>query len=202
MLSAVEWKNHKLVQLQDFNGYLEPTSLLFGNGVRETRTYGNQEPQSSPANISCQSVPASYLCVDVPLWSGDRQEFKLLYQYDPAGNVSRIEDSVTSGTIFSYDSLDRITAETPAVSSGIPNVNYSYDQIGRRVSVSGEGAYKYPENATAAFSAPSEVGRTGISYDEGGRHQTYGKERYEFDAFGRLVGVRVPRITRPVSVQL
>jgi RHS repeat-associated protein len=192
MLSAVEWENHKLVQLRDFNGYLEPTSLLFGNGVQETRTYGSSDPQSPPANTSCQSVPASYLCAISAIGAGDHDEFKLLYQYDPTGNVSRIEDSVVGGTSFSYDSVDRITAETPAVSSGNPNVNYSYDQIGRRVSVSGEGAYQYPENAATAFSAPSEVGRTGISYDEGGRRQAYGKERYEFDAFGRLVEVRVP----------
>jgi RHS repeat-associated protein len=188
MLSAIEWEDHKLVQLQDFNGYLEPTSQLFGNGVRETRVYGNTGPQLT----SCQSVPASYLCSISAIGAGGDQEFKLLYQYDPTANVSRIEDLGVGETSFSYDSFDRITAEAPVASSGIPNVNYSYDQIGRRVSVSGEGAYQYPENAATAFSAPSQVGPTGISYDEGGRRKTYGKERYEFDAFGRLVEVRMP----------
>jgi RHS repeat-associated protein len=187
MVSTVEWKNQKLAQLQDFNGYLEPTGLLFGNGVRETRTYG-----TSPASTSCPSVPASYLCAISAVDSGAGQKFNLLYHYDPTGNVSRIEDSVTGTTNFSYDSVDRMTGEMPAVSSGIPNTNYSYDQIGRRVSVTGEGAYEYPENAAAAFSAPSAVGRTAISYDQGGRRQSYGKERYEFDALGRLVGARIP----------
>ncbi len=138
MLSAAKWKDHKLVQLRDFNAYLEPTSLLFGNGIRETRAYGNSDPQSSLVKTSCQSVPASYLCSISTVGAGDDPEFKLLYQYDPTGNVSRIEDSVIGGTSFSYDSFDRITAETPVASSGIPNLNYSYDQIGRRVSVSGE----------------------------------------------------------------
>jgi RHS repeat-associated protein len=192
MLTAVEWENHKLVQLGDFNGYLEPTNLLFGNGVRETREYGNSDPQSSLVSTSCQSVPASYLCSISDITPGDNHEVKLLYRYDPTGNVSQSDDSVIGMTSFSYDSVDRITAETPAASSGIPNVNYSYDQIGRRVSVSGEGAYQYPENAATAFSAPSKVGSTGLSYDGGGRRHMYGEERYAFDAFGRLVEVRVP----------
>jgi len=188
MLSAIEWENHKLVRLQDFNGYLEPTSLLLGNGVQETRTYG----QSSLINTSCQSVPASYLCSISDIGAGGDPEFKLLYSYDPTGNVWGIEDSLVGSTNFSYDSFDRITAETPVASSEIQNVNYTYDQFGRRASVSGEGAYQYSENAATAFSAPSRVGSTGISYDDGGRRQTYGKEGYEFDALGHLVEVRVP----------
>jgi RHS repeat-associated protein len=192
MLSAIEWENHKLVQVQDFNEYLEPTNLLFGNGVRETRTYGNQVPHSSSVNTSCQSVPASYLCTITAISAHDADEFKLLYHYDATANVVGIDDATTERSTFSYDAFDRMTAEMPAASGGIADVTYSYDQIGRRVSASDEGTYHYPENATTAFSAPSEVGSTGISYDEGGRRRTFGKERYEFDAFGRLVEVRVP----------
>ena len=191
MLSAVEWQSRKLVQLQDFNGYLEPTSLLFGNAVRETRTYGNPQPQSGSADTLCQSVPASYLCSTSATGAGGG-DFKLSYRYDATASVVGIDDASNRGSSFSYDSFDRIAAETPAVGTGNADVNYSYDQMGRRASVSGAGTYEYPENAAAGFSAPSKVGPTAISYDEGGRRKTYGKERYDFDAFGRLVRVSVP----------
>jgi len=120
------------------------------------------------------------------------EELKLLYQYDPTGSVSGIDDANVGVSTFSYDSLDRLAAEKRDPSNGKLDIEYSYDQFGRRASASDEGAYQYRDNTTAAFSAPSEVGRTSGSYDEGGRRQTYGDESYEFDAFGRLAEVRMP----------
>jgi RHS repeat-associated protein len=192
MLSSVEWENLKIVQMGDFNGYQEPTSLLFGNGDRENRTYGDSNPQTGLAKKSCQLVPASYLCSISATGADSGGELSLLYHYDPTANVLGIDDAITGTSSVSYDHFDRLTAETPPPSSGIPNVNYSYDQFGRRASVSDEGGYQYRDNASTAFSAPSGVGRTSISYDEGGRRLTYGEETYEFDAFGRLAEVRMP----------
>jgi RHS repeat-associated protein len=188
MLSSVEWENGSLLKLKDFNGYLEPTSLLFGNGDQEIRTYGNSSASSKP----CQSTPASYLCSVSTAGADGREKFKLLYHYDPIADVVGVDDAKIGGQSFSYDHFDRLTAEEQAPSSGTPNVNYAYDPIGRRVSASGQGEYQYRNNADAAFSAPSEVGRTKISYDNGGRRQTYGDQSYQFDTLGRLVEVKTP----------
>ena len=192
MLSVVESENRKFVQLRNFNEYLEPTSLLLGNGVRETRIYGSSTPQSNLAEKSCDSVPTSHMCSISASGPDNGEKLKLLYHYDPRGSVLGIDDATIGRTTFSYDSFDRLTTETEPSSSENPDVMYSYDQFGRRTSVSDEGAYQYHDNATAAFSAPSEVGRTPNSYDEGGRRQTYGDESYNFDAFGRLAEVRMP----------
>ena len=192
MLSSVQWENHKIVEMADFNGYQEPTSLLFGNGDRETRMYGYSNPQSNLAKKSCLSVPASYVCSIASTDVTGSENAKMLYHYDSAANVRGIDEATAGAASFTYDHFDRLTAETPSPSSGISRVNYGYDQFGRRASASDEGGYEYRDNAPSAFSAPSGVGRTGISYDEGGRRQTYGEETYEFDALGRLVGVRIP----------
>jgi RHS repeat-associated protein len=192
LLSSIEWEKSALVKLQDFNGYLEPTRLLFGNGDREIRTYGNSVSSSTVADKSCQSVPASYLCSISAISSAGGEDLKLLYHYDPIANVVGIDDATVGGTSFSYDRFDRLTAETQAPSSRPSKVDYAYDEIGRRVSVSGEGEYQYRNHADTAFSAPSQVGSTSIGYDGGGRRQTYGDERYEFDSFGRLAAAKIP----------
>lgn len=189
MLSAVEWQNHDLLQLREFNAYLEPTSLLFGNDIREDRIYGNSDPQAGLADISCRSVPASYLCSISDSGADKSGDFKVLYQYDPSGNIVSVEDPIVGGVAFSYDSFDRLVTETRSASSGIANIKYTYDQSGRRLSVGGQGDYKYRDNADAAFSAPSGVGSASISYDQGGRRRIFGQDRYDYDAFGRLAGV-------------
>jgi RHS repeat-associated protein len=191
MLATVESERQTFAQLESFNGYLEPTSLLLGNGLRETRAYGDSDPRSNRDNASCKSVPASYLCLISATGSDDSDRFGLTYRYDATGNVVQIDDATLGGTSFSYDSLDRLTAEMGSVASGRPDVKYNYDQFGRRASASDEGAYQY-RDASVAFSAPSEVGHISSSYDEGGRRQTYGEENYKFDAFGRLSEVRMP----------
>jgi RHS repeat-associated protein len=192
MLVAVEGGEQKVVQVVEFNAYLEPTNLLLGNGILESRTYGNADPAANLTNASCQSVPASYLCSISDSRPIADKEVKTLYRYDPGANVTGIDDPRGGDAVFSYDAFDRLTAETRAVSSSVPNALYSYDEMGRRVSVSGQGEYQYGDSGAVAFSAPSAVEDVQITYDDGGRRQTYGKERSEFDALGRLGQVKLP----------
>jgi RHS repeat-associated protein len=179
----------------NFNEYLEPAQLQFGNGVIETLDYGMGRDQAT--QDPCSAIPSGGLCRLSLSVSGSLAR-SLLYHYDKAGNVAATDDSADGHKIFTYDRLDRLTGElvqpiAPAAGGPVASATYSYDTIGRRTATSFQGPYQYQRDTSAARpSLPSSVGAVGVQPDSTGHIISIGGTRYAFDALGQLTRVTLP----------
>jgi YD repeat-containing protein len=97
------------------------------------------------------------------------------YTYDLPGNLMRISDSVSGECLFTYDTLNRLTAETS--DRGV--VSYRYDVIGRLT----ERRINGGDPTTYAYDTADRI-KT-ISY----RSQSV---TYTYDAAGRLTERTLP----------
>lgn len=138
-------------------------SMTYGNGATTTLSY-------DPKTLRLTSIVASGV--------------NLAYNYDPAGNVQTITDTLqtTQVTTFTYDDLNRITS-----ARGAYTANYLYSPIGNLLTKSEGGSsvrLTYP--APGHPYAPASVNAVGYTYDNNGNLHTDGRRIMTFDAENRL----------------
>ncbi len=176
------------------------SSLVFGNGVTETRTFDNDYRITNLSDTG--SLPVQGLS----------------YNYDAVDNVRSIVDTVkpVNSQNFTYDALDRLLTANGGVYG---NLTYTYDSVGNRLSQQAGSTlttYVYTANSnrltqvktgtatqvlsytpagniTTMANVPSTKPATGISYNQSARlAQVLAggaiQMQYTYDAFGqRLV---------------
>ncbi len=140
-----------------YNALSQPLSGQLGNGLTENWSY------TSPISRVAQHTVTSTLSTLL----------NYQYQYDPAGNVSTITNSVTSEiAYYGYDALNRLNAWS------IPNSSisesYAYDPLGNLTSKAG---------VTYTYGMSSNPTCLGI-------HQvcTAGSTSYTYNADGNMTG--------------
>lgn len=102
----------------------------------------------------------------------------LLYDYDPAGNVSSIDDQSPRNrdSAFGYDTLDRLTSVT-----GFGASTYGYDALGNRTHRNG-ATYAYHQVSQRLQSAEG----AGYSYDGAGNTEAAGAQTYTWTAWNAM----------------
>ncbi len=141
----------------------QPANLQYGNGAVVGYTY-------HPDDYRLAAITAP----GVSLW----------YDYDPAGNVRTITDTLqtTPVTTFGYDELDRLKSARGAYSA-----DYTYSANGNLLT-KGEGGssvsltYPAPDHAHA----PASVNGVSYSYDNNGNVTSDGRRTMTYDAENRL----------------
>jgi RHS repeat-associated protein len=143
--------------------------LLVGEGVRGDFLY-----RRIPSGVSSGLVKTA---------SGGLSE-TWTYTFDEVSNITAVAKPAGSES-YGYDNLDRLDTFTLPGSSA---VDYSYDLVGNRLSVSQTGV---TSNLTYASSANRLINNAGvaISSDANGNPLTDGGESYTYNARNRLVQV-------------
>ena len=185
------------------------SSLLFGNGITETRRYDGDYRLTQITAV------------------GSRALQNLSYGYDAGDNVLSITDAVTPGNSqsFGYDTLNHLTSATGSYG----NLAYTYDGVGNRLAQNASGivtTYAYAPNSnrlaaitsggvtqSVSYTAAGNISATGsnpnyaLSYNQAGRLAAVASgskksgAQYAYDAFGQRVSkVRnVSRVLRQKS---
>lgn len=108
----------------------------------------------------------------------------LSYDYDPAGNVQTLTDTLqtTPVTTFDYDEVNRLKS-----ARGAYTADYSYSPNGNLLTKSGGGSsvsLTYP--APGHAHAPASVNGVSYSYDNNGNATADGRRTMTYDAENRL----------------
>ena len=136
------------------------------------------------------------------------------YDYDDNGNISTITDRLNQTTAYTYDNLNRLTAENnPALGK---NYTYNYDKGGNLTTVSDgttTDTYTYtnpdwPDQLTAFNNVEIEYDDMGNPTFDGVRHYTWTKGRqlasvtgpnliatYQYNAAGQRISKTVNGVT-------
>lgn len=114
----------------------------------------------------------------------------LTFTYDPAGNITTLNDSGDIGAgktiVYTYDSLNRLTnASTTAASTTPLIINYAYNAIGN-LTLSAQGPYSYNAPGYANPHAPTTVAGTHYEYDTNGNLTKATNTTYAWDYHNRL----------------
>lgn len=144
---ALFWRAH------DYNATGRVTSEEFGNGVQNARAFSNANGLMEREEVNDGNGAVL-------------QRFN--YTYDKSSNVVHIvEDACKQESRFGYDELDRLVEVTR--SCGQP-ISVRYDALGRIVSKSDVGAYRYgskpADGVTSIVTAEGAV--LGFEYDAAG----------------------------------
>ena len=141
-----------------------PTRIVYGNSLTETRTY----------SLKGELVDQ--------LLGGETGS----YLYDPGSNlvVARIP-GVSSGSLYAYDALDRLTGETSFL---IGQLGYNYDANGNRLTLT-EGSDTKNYSYAPASNRLTQIGRKDITLDAAGNttSKDNGKWQFEYGQAGRLL---------------
>jgi RHS repeat-associated protein len=141
----------------NYNALGQPTTVLLGNGVQTTNNYHSQNGRL-----------LGTVSADIPA----PPALSLAYQYDLAGNVTRITDTTRSEVNnYQYDSLDRLTWITVTTGANLVYQQlYRYGPTGNITSV-GSGAPESTHTGTGGFAGnmgPLGNGRGGFTGLSGG----------------------------------
>lgn len=118
------------------------------------------------------------------------------YQYDPAGNISRITSDLGQ-TDYTHDALKRLTQAQPDANLrglGLPTEQYSYDPVhNRTTSAHQPGQWSYNQDSQLTHYPKRKNGQsypTQVQYNAQGHTQeessALGYKRYGYDAAERL----------------
>lgn len=116
----------------------------------------------------------------------DKERFTTHYEYDRAGNPSRVIDPLDHVTVYAYDANNRLTASTDTKGR---TTHYSYREDNQPHTVHNPDATYHP-------SAPHN-GATVYDYDSDGllasvRDPNLNRDSFEYDEAGRLVRATDP----------
>lgn len=132
------------------------TELTYGNGAVKTFDYDSR-----------------YLPVENKLTLSSTVIADYVYDHDDAGNVSEIQDAVSSGydRDFAYDDLNRlITANSGSSLWGTGS--YSYDAAGNMTALSLGSSRSATFSYSGTTSKLSSVNSTSVSYDSAGNEDS------------------------------
>jgi RHS repeat-associated protein len=117
----------------------------------------------------------------------------LRYTYNQNGNVTRVDDDLAGKwVLFTYDELDQLTKEeywTSGYGSAGTTIQYAYDALGNRTSVTNNGvgttySYNTEKNRLTA------VGGASYQYDAAGNLISDGAKTYTWDNANQLKQVQ------------
>jgi RHS repeat-associated protein len=146
-----------------------PSSRLLGNGLTETRGYDHRGRWTS----NTQGVV------------GSPAMYSVTTGYDPAGNVTSVNDSVNGNWSYVYDSLNRLHQGFSA--AGL-DLDWEYDSFGNRKSQTPSGTGSAPQ-MNLPFTNPTNRVDPGnnIAYDGAGNVTTDNQgQTYTYDAEERI----------------
>jgi RHS repeat-associated protein len=141
----------------DYDAKGQRTSIVYGNGVRTTYAY---DPQTFRLT-HCRTLRGSERLQD------------LSYVYDPAGNITHIEDNAQQVLYFRNQAVT-------------PNAEYTYDAIYRLLAAQGRehiGQVSQPETTW------NDAARVNLPHPHDGQAMRRYSERYTYDAVGNLLRV-------------
>ena len=147
------------------------TSLTFGNGVAEARSFDLDYRVTSLADAGMNAIQA------------------LTYSYDAANNISSLGDAVTAANnqTFGYDALNRLTSAAGAYG----NLSYTYDGVGNRLSQGLDGSmttYEYASGANRLLATKGGVDQT-IGHTKTGHIESFNAASLTYNQAGRLAAV-------------
>ncbi len=140
-----------------------------GNGLTETRSYDNRGRQTSTTQAQ----------------AGSSIGYSVTTGYDPASNVTSVNDSVNGNWTYVYDSLNRL--HTAFSAAGL-NLDWEYDAFGNRLSQTPSGTGSAPQ-MNLQFTNPANRVDPGnnIVYDAAGNVTTDNQgQTYTYDAEERI----------------
>jgi RHS repeat-associated protein len=196
--SKTDPSNHTTSYTYDSAG--RTTSVAGPDGSNTTLTYDGNGNLLSRTDDNNHTTSFTYDNADRQVSKTDPLGHQWTYSYDAVGNRTQIVDGngnatpadPTDGkTIYSYDSLDRLTAID--YSDSTADVTYIYDLAGRKTAMTdgaGTVAYSY-DNANHLRSVTRGSSSFSYGYDTGGRlsSRTYPDGTvtgYTYDADSRL----------------
>jgi RHS repeat-associated protein len=155
------------------------TGIQMGALLQQSYTDGGQLASLTDANGNVTSFAYDgFDRLATTTYPGSSNE---AFTYDADSNVLSRKNRFGDTISYTYDTLNRMTAMTPP--PGTPTVNYSYDLVGHRTAVSGDGP---------AITAPAPPG---------GIHASYATS-YTYDALNRQTGAswgNAPAQTTPTA---
>ena len=170
----------------DPSGRLTQTALPTGNGYQEKRSYDTAGRLTSVSNEKGGSVLSRFT--------------QLL---DPVGNplrVTTLRGATTTTDAYSYDPANRIQKYCIGQldCSGTPDVAWTYDPVGNRVTQTHQGANTAPPTVAYTYNAGDQLTQavttttgapvtTSYTYDPDGNQVTAGADTNAYDFENRLI---------------
>lgn len=178
-----------LVRFSQFDPWSRPLRTEFGNGVRETRSYG------ALSITGCTDFER--LCRLVVGSDAGPGVLARTWRYDASGNRVQTLDENGAAASYAYDGMNRIRR----FSQGSTSREWTYDRVGNMSSDSAFGAYEYPPITSALPYATTRIGQVATRYDRSGQllaltpsrpSQSHLQATYGYDAEGRLNSASTP----------
>jgi len=161
-----------------------------GAGRLTQKTKGNGDYELYGYDVANQLKSIGYWFL------GGTYQNGLSYTYDPAGNVSTVNQGFYA-TAYGYDGADQLTAETNSGTYPPPNLGFTYDHNGNRLTLTVNGsqaqgfAYDAHDKLTNG-TAGNEI----VGYDLNGNETSVsiggGVYRDAYDDEDRLTSVTLP----------
>ncbi|WP_314101486.1 RHS repeat protein [uncultured Stenotrophomonas sp.] len=181
---SIDYAPNALGQPSRAAGYATGISYYPNGGMRQF-TYGNGVVHSMAQNAR-----------QLPAHMTDSGVLDYRSSYDPAGNVSRIEDGVNAGRNrdMSYDGLDRLVQTVSPVFGGDGIMRYTYDVLDnlRSAKLAGVKEHNYWYDAhNRMTNVQNDAGATvmGLSYEQQGNLSNRNGQAFNFDYGNRLRSV-------------
>ncbi|WP_367346186.1 RHS repeat protein [Stenotrophomonas bentonitica] len=181
---SIDYAPNALGQPSRAAGYATGISYYPNGGMRQF-TYGNGVVHNMAQNAR-----------QLPAHMTDSGVLDYRTSYDPAGNVSRIEDGINAGRNrdMSYDGLDRLVQTVSPVFGGDGVVRYTYDVLDnlRSAKLAGVKEHNYWYDAhNRMTNVQSDSGATvmGLSYGQQGNLSSRNGQWFGFDFGNRLRSV-------------
>lgn len=171
-----------------YNALEQPATVAFNNNVTTTYTYSNS------ANSSCTSD--NFRLCTITTSKGGSTYLNLQYQYDSAGNVTKITDTINGNQTLVYDEQNRLTAATgPYANNGSSKaLTYAYDSIGNMtcnssLSTCSSASPNYTYGDPAHAHAVTSAGTNNYTYDTNGNMLAGAGRTMNYDPYNRLQSV-------------
>jgi len=182
---SIDYAPNALGQPSRAAGYATGISYYPNGGMRQF-TYGNGVVHTMSQNAR-----------QLPAHMSDGGVLDYRTSYDPAGNVSRIEDGVNAGRHrdMRYDGLDRLVQTDSPVFGGDGSMRYTYDVLDnlRSAKLAGIKEHNYWYDARNRMSnVQNNAGATvmGLSYGPQGNLSAKNGQVFNFDFGNRLRSVQ------------
>jgi len=158
------------------------SSMTYGNGVEETRSYNNrlQPTQTYEYNPSTGIYPMNLTYS----WTDGSSHNN--------GNLTgwNSYDYVAFTRTYAYDYLNRLsTMSSSSDPSGCYGLSWTYDRYGNRTAQTETSGTTCPQPSTPVSTSTNQLNGTGISYDNAGNMTNDSVHSYTYNALNQLTAV-------------